>query len=111
MSSAVWQCLEFSVAYEICDDLDMCELECPSLSPKPNLAVSCQMSDSVGSHSSNMSDNAAKVGNLNNLWLCMLLCGAQNFVGSQLILVGVFGMIRGTDCIFLDINSCWQGNF
>ena len=57
-----WQSLEFSIVYEIFDELDSPpEFEYPML-PKPSLGVATQHSSSMGSYSSNTSDNA-KVGN------------------------------------------------
>ncbi|XP_070189428.1 syntaxin-binding protein 5-like [Littorina saxatilis] len=48
--------LEFSIVYEIFDELDSPEFEYPTL-PKPSLGVATQHSSSMGSYSSNTSDN------------------------------------------------------
>jgi hypothetical protein len=67
----VWfQSLEFSIVYEIYDDLDSPEFEYPTI-PKPSLGVATQHSSSMGSYSSNTSDNANKVGKVGKF-----MCGA-----------------------------------
>ncbi|KAK7471573.1 hypothetical protein BaRGS_00035801 [Batillaria attramentaria] len=48
--------LEFSIVYEIFDEFDSPEFEYPTL-PRPSLAVTTQHSSSMGSYSSNTSDN------------------------------------------------------
>ncbi|PVD28623.1 hypothetical protein C0Q70_11216 [Pomacea canaliculata] len=49
--------LEFSIVYEIFDELDSPEFEYPCL-PNPSLGVTAQHSSSMGSYSSNTSDSA-----------------------------------------------------
>lgn len=51
------QSLEFSIVYEIFDELDSPEFEYPCL-PNPSLGVTAQHSSSMGSYSSNTSDSA-----------------------------------------------------
>lgn len=49
--------LEFSIVYEIYDEMESLEFEYPAV-PKPSLGVATQHSSSMGSYSSNTSDNA-----------------------------------------------------